>query len=126
MILLRLSALVLGAGFQMQPQTAPAPPPTSVTEVMAMTSLKPEVAVPDVMKLVREEVRAVVQLYLDGKIERLYTRSDGKGAVLILRCKTADEAKEILAGLPMVKAGYLNVEYIPLGPFSGLRVLIKP
>ncbi len=58
------------------------------------------------------------QLYLDGKIEQWYTRSDGKGAVLFLRCKTVDEAKAIFAELPVVKAGYLDVEYIPVGPFS--------
>jgi hypothetical protein len=126
MILLSLSALVLGAGLQMQPQTPPAPAPAPVTEVMAMTTLKPGVALPDVMKLVQEEVRVAVQLYLDGKIDQWYTRSDGKGAVLFLRCKTAEEAKALLAGLPLVKAGYLDVEYIPVGPFSGLRFLTRP
>jgi hypothetical protein len=47
-----------------------------------MTSLKPEIARPDVMRLVQEEVRVAVQLYLEGKIDQWYTRSDGKGAVL--------------------------------------------
>jgi len=128
MILLSLSALMLGAGLQMQPQTAaaPAPAPAPVAEVMAMTRLKPGIALPDVMKLVPDEVRVAVQLYLDGKIDQWYTRSDGKGAVLFLRCKTADEAKAVLADLPLVKAGYIEVEYIPVGPFTGLRILTTP
>jgi hypothetical protein len=37
---------------------------------MAMTSLKPEIALPDVRKLMQEEVRSAVQLYLEGKIDR--------------------------------------------------------
>jgi len=127
MILLRLSVFMLGAGMQMQPQSTPvAPAPAPVTEVMAMTSLKPGVALPDVMKLVQEEVRVAVQLYLEGKVERWYTRGDGKGAVLFLRCRTAEEGRVIMADLPLVKAGYLNVEYIPVGPFSGLRNLVRP
>lgn len=127
MILLRLSVFMLGAGIQMQPQsTAVAPAPAPVTEVMAMTSLKPGVALPDVMKLVQEEVRVAVQLYLEGKVDRWYTRGDGKGAVLFLRCRTAEEGSMIMADLPLVKAGYLNVEYIPVGPFSGLRNLVRP
>jgi hypothetical protein len=128
MILAGLSALVLGVGLQMQPQTAstPAPAPAPVTEIMAMTRLKPGVALPDVMKLVQEEVRVAVQLYLDGKIGQWYTRSDGKGAVLFLRCGTVDEARALLAALPLVKAGYIDVEYIPVGPFSGLRFLTRP
>jgi hypothetical protein len=91
-----------------------------------MTSLKPGVAISEVMKLMQDEVSTAVQLYLDGKVEQWYTRTDGKGAVLVLRCKTADEARAILAALPFVKAGYLNVEYIPLGPFTGLRNLTRP
>jgi hypothetical protein len=128
MILLRLAALVLGAGLQMQPQAASAPAtvPAPVTEVMVMTTRKREVAVADVTKLAQEEVRVAVQLYLDGKIDRWYTRSDGKGAVLFLHCKTVDEAKALLSELPMVKAGYLDLEYIPVGPFSGLRFLTRP
>jgi hypothetical protein len=128
MVLLGLSALVLGVGLQIQPQTAPVPAtaPPPVIEVIAMTRLKPGVALPDVMKLVQEEVRVAVQLYLDGKIDQWYTRGDGKGAVLMLRCKTTDEARTVLADLPLVKAGYLDVEYIPVGPFSGLRNLIRP
>jgi hypothetical protein len=129
MILLRLSALVLGVGLQMQPQIAPAPTPAPVpvtTEVIAMTRLKPEVPLPDVVKLVQEEVRAAVELYLDGKIDQWYTRSDGKGAVLFLRCKTVDEAKAVLAVLPLVKAGYIDVEYIPVGPFARLSNLTRP
>jgi hypothetical protein len=128
MILLSLSALVLGAGLQMQPQTTPTPTPAPApaTEVIAMTSLKPGVALPDVMKLVQEEVHVAVQLYLDGKIDQWYTRSDGKGAVLFLHCNTVDQAKAILAGLPLLKAGYIDVEYIPVGPFSGLRFVTRP
>jgi hypothetical protein len=94
--------------------------------MMVMTRLKPGVAIPDLMKLVPEEVRVAVQLYLDGKVDQWYTRGDGKGAVLFLRCKTPDEARAVLADLPLVKAGYLDVEYIPVGPFSGLRNLIRP
>ena len=94
--------------------------------MMAMTSLKPGIAIPDVTKLRDDEVRTAVRLYLEGKIDQWFTRTDGKGAVLLLHCKTADEAKAIIAELPMVKAGYLNVEYIPLGPFMGLRNLTSP
>jgi hypothetical protein len=127
MILAGVFAVVLGAGPQMQPQTAP--PPTTgastVTQVMVMTSRKAGVATQDVSKLAPDEVRVAVQLYLDGKIDQWYTRSDGKGAVIFLRCTTVDQAKAIISSLPLAKAGYLDVEYIPVGPFSGLRVLSR-
>jgi len=129
MILLSLAVLLLGAGVHGQAQvaaSAPAPPPTPVTEVMAMASVKPGGAVADVVKLVPEEVRGVSQLYMDGKIEQWYTRGDGKGQIFFLRAKTVDDAKAIFAELPMVKAGYVDVEYIPVGPYSPVRLLTRP
>ncbi len=126
MILLSLFVVVLGAGVHGQAQAAAsAPAPAPVTEVMAMASVKPGVALPDVMKLVPEEVRGVAQLYMNGKIEQWYTRGDGKGQIFFLRAKTIDEAKAIFADLPAVKAGYVVVEYIPVGPYSPLRFLMR-
>lgn len=125
MILLSLF-VVLGAGVHGQAQAAAsAPAPAPVTEVMAMASVKPGVALPDVMKLVPEEVRGVAQLYMDGKIQQWYTRGDGKGQIFFLRAKTVDEAKAIFADLPMVKAGFVVVEYIPVGPYSPVRNLTR-
>ena len=129
MILLSLSVLLFGAGLHGQTQAAappPPPPPTPVTEVMVMASVKPGVAVADVMKLVPEEVRGVSQLYMDGKIEQWYTRGDGKGQIFFLRAKSVDEATAIFAELPMVKAGYVAVDYIPVGPYSPVRLLTRP
>jgi hypothetical protein len=127
MMLLSLFVLLLGAGIHGQAQAAvPAPAPAPVTEVMAMTSVKPGVAISDVMKLVPDEVRAVAQLYMDGKIEQWYTRGDGKGQIFFLHAKTVDEAKAIFADLPVVKAGYIVVEYIPVGPYSPVRFLTRP
>src|SRR5579871_4934145 len=93
---------------------------------MAMSSVKPGVAISDVMKLVPDEVRAVAQLYMDGKIQQWYTRGDGKGQIFFLRAKTIDETKAIFAVLPAVKAGYVVVEYIPVGPYSPVRFLTRP
>ena len=127
MILLSLSVLLFGAGLHGQTQAAAASAPAApVTEVMVMASVKPGVAVADVMKLVPEEVRGVSQLYMDGKIEQWYTRGDGKGQIFFLRAKSVDEATAIFAELPMVKAGYVAVDYIPVGPYSPVRLLTRP
>jgi hypothetical protein len=127
MLLLHLLPLVLGAGLYAQPQaTVSAPMPVTVTEVMVMLKVKPEVARPDLMKVMPEEVRETVLLYLDGKIDQWYARGDGAGVVFFLRCKTAEEAKAIMEGLPLHKAGYVDLEYIPVGPLSPLRLLTKP
>ena len=83
----------------------PAPPPVPVTDVMVMLTRKPGVSMPDLMKVLPEEARETMLLYLDGKIDQWYSRADGKGVVFFLRCTTVEEAKAIMGGLPLDKAG---------------------
>lgn len=121
MLLHTLSALAIGVGLQVQ---AAAPPPVNVTEVMAMLTVKPGITRSDVMKVMPEEMRETAGLYLEGKIEQWYSRGDGRGVVFFLRCRTVDEAKEIMDGLPLHKAGYVDVDYVPVGPLVPLRFLM--
>jgi hypothetical protein len=126
MSLLSLSALVLGVGMQAQGAAVPAPPPVPVTNVMVLLTRKPSVSMPDLMKVLPEEARETMLLYLDGKIDQWYSRADGKGVVFFLRCSTVEEAKTIMGSLPLDKAGMIDLEFIPVGPLSPMRLLTKP
>jgi hypothetical protein len=125
MFLMSLSALILGAGLHAQAQAA-TPPPTPVTDVMVMLSRKQGVATAELMKVLPEEARETMLLYLDGKIDHWYSRADGKGVVFFLRCTTIDEAKAIMGSLPLDKAGMVELEFIPVGPLAPMRLLTKP
>ncbi len=61
------------------------------------------------------EVRETVELYLDGKIQQWYARGDGKGVVFLMNCKTVDEAKAVLEGLPLAKEHYVTFDYNAAG-----------
>jgi hypothetical protein len=128
MSLLSLSALVLGVGMQAQAQSAavPAPPPVPVTDVMVLLTRKPSVSMPDLMKVLPEEARETMLLYLNGKIDQWYSRADGKGVVFFLRCQTVEEAKAMMGALPLDKAGMVDLEFIPVGPLAPMRLLTKP
>ncbi|MBI3490577.1 MAG: hypothetical protein HY047_02080 [Acidobacteria bacterium] len=76
------------------------------------------------MKVMPNEVRDTVKLYLDGKIQQWYARSDGRGVVFILNCATVAEAKALMDGLPLAKANLVTFDYIALGPLTPLRMLI--
>jgi hypothetical protein len=110
-------------GSQQTPQAQSAPVPV-VTAVMVMLSVKPGVAREDVMKVMPQEVRETVKLYLDGKIEQWYSRGDGRGVVFFVRAKTVEEAKGIMGGLPLHATGYMEEEYVPVGPLMPLRFLV--
>jgi hypothetical protein len=125
MFLHSLSALVLSAGLHTQAQAAAPLPPVPVTDVMVLLSRKPSVTTADLMKVLPEEARETMLLYLNGKIEQWYSRADGKGVVFFLRCNTVEEAKSIMGSLPLDKAGYVDLEFIPVGPLAPMLLLTK-
>jgi hypothetical protein len=76
------------------------------------------------MAIMPAEIRATVQLYLDGKIREWYAREDGRGAVFLLNTKDVAEATSIMDSLPLAKEDMLDHEYIPVGPLMPLRLLL--
>jgi len=71
----------------------------------------------------KAEARRVWELYQSGSIRELYFRADRSDAVLILECKDVREAKEMLDSLPLVQAGLISFEIIPLIPYPGFARL---
>jgi predicted aconitase with swiveling domain len=45
-------------------------------------------------------------------------RGDRPGAVVILECRDIDDAKTIMAELPLVKEKFIEFDFIPLSPFT--------
>ena len=121
-----LATLLAAAAFSASSAGAqpPAPPPT--TAVLVNLTVKPDVDRAQLTKTMPDEVRATVQLYLDGKIQQWYARADGRGVMFILNVTTTAAAKALMDELPLSKANLANYEYIALGPLSPLRVLLGP
>lgn len=106
------------------PLAAQAPSAAPTSAVMISLTVKPDVERAQVMKVMPEEIRATVKLYLDGKIQQWYSRSDGRGVMFILNCSSVPEAKDIMDALPLSKANLVNLEFTALGPLTPLRLLL--
>jgi len=104
--------------------SAQVPFATKTTEVMVLVAAKPGIRREQIIKLAQEEVRATVRLYLDGKISQWYSRSDGKGIILIVKAKSVAEAQAITESLPLSKANLVDHEFTELGPLGPLHNLI--
>jgi hypothetical protein len=107
---------------QSQAQTQTSAPTT--TGVFALLKAKPGVTRERVMAIMPAEIRATVQLYLDGKIREWYSREDGRGGIFLLNTRDVVEAEAIMESLPLAKEGMLDHEYIPVGPLMPLRLLM--
>ena len=103
---------------------APPPPAAPTTGVLAILSVKADVQRADITKVLPNEVRETVRLYLDGKISQWFGRSDGRGVVFIINSTSVADAKAITDTLPLVKANLATFEFMALGPLTPLRALI--
>jgi hypothetical protein len=81
------------------------------TGVFALLKVKPGVTRERVMAIMPIEIRATVQLYLDGKIRVWYSREDGGGGVFLLNTRDVAEAKSVMETLPLAREGMLDHEY---------------
>ena len=106
--------------FHAQTQTST----STTTGVFALLKAKPGVTRERVMAIMPAEIRATVQLYLDGKIREWHSREDGRGSVFLLNARDVAEAESIMESLPLAKANMLDHEYIPVGPLMPLRLLL--
>jgi hypothetical protein len=99
--------------------------PLPVTAILTTLTIKKDVDRVEVKKILPTEVRATVKLYLAGKIQQWWARTDGTGVVFIMNCSNVDEAKELMNTLPLAKANLADFEYTALGPLNHLRLLVE-
>jgi hypothetical protein len=96
------------------------------TAVLVILTPRKGVTPDQIMAVIPAEIRATVNLYLDGKIREWYSRGDGKGVIFLVEAKTEDEARAIMETLPLAKEQLMDHEYIPVGPLMPLKALGGP
>ena len=94
-------------------------------KLLSTLRLKQNVRPDDVEGLVVAETQAVWQRYVDGRIRELYGLPGGPGAVFILEYESLDAALQDLGDLPLVQAGYVDVDLVELRPFTSWQSLFK-
>ena len=128
MLPLVLSAYPSAAVAQSQSSSAAPPadaPSPKTTEVVVILTARQGVTRQQIMNIMPAEILATVKLYLDGKIRQWYSRSDGKGVILLIDAKTVEEAHAVIDSMPMSEENLVDHEYIPVGPLMPLSTLIR-
>jgi muconolactone delta-isomerase len=74
----------------------------------------------------KAEAARAWELYQAGAIREMYFRDDQPTAVLVLECADAAEANDVLKTLPLVKAGLITFDVIPLKAYPGFARLFAP
>jgi muconolactone delta-isomerase len=68
------------------------------------------------------EARRAWDLHQAGLIRELYFHANESMAVLVLECTNLAEADAALASLPMVSAGLIEFEVVPLRAYPGFAL----
>jgi muconolactone delta-isomerase len=71
------------------------------------------------------EARRAWELYQSGVIRELYFRADETIAVLMLECDSVAEAQAALDSLPLVQAGLITFDLMPLRAYPGFARLFE-
>jgi hypothetical protein len=94
--------------------------------ILVLPKLHPGVSVEELQPHVTAEIQAVWQLYAQGICRELYARADRPGGtVLVVEAPTVEAAQEAIATLPLVERHLLDLDLIPLAPFTQLTRLFQ-
>ena len=66
------------------------------------------------------EAKKVLQFMAEDFFREVYSRADGKGAVMIVEAPGVETVEERLKELPFVQNGLLDFEIYPLVPYRGI------
>lgn len=92
-------------------------------QFLVLANVREGVPNEQVASLAKEEAKVVWGLYVLGRVRSAHYRADIPGAVLMLEATDLSEATRAVASLPMVQAGLLRTEILPLEPYTGFEVL---
>jgi muconolactone delta-isomerase len=92
-------------------------------KILALEREKPNVTPGQFSPHLRAEAARVWELQQSGVLREIYFSQDRREAVLILECVDGAEAQQVLNTLPLVKAGLITFEIIPLVPYTGFARL---
>ena len=95
-------------------------------KILVLDRPGPQTTLERITPLLTEETLHLWQSYSSDVVREMYYRRDRMGVVLVLECESLEAAQRHMSEFPLAKAGLLDFELIPLGPFAGLSVLFGP
>ena len=84
---------------------------------IAIAHRRPEFSPDDFVPHLKAESERALHMLADGKVRDIYSRADGKGAVLMLEAADEAEARSLMDSLPLVQKGMLEVDIYGIAPY---------
>ena len=92
-------------------------------KILALERELPGATAEQFRPLLKDEARRLWELTQAGVLREAYFHAERHTAVLVLECADADEARRTLDTLPLVRAGLIAFDILPLIPYDGFARL---
>lgn len=89
-------------------------------KIVAIATRKADAKAEEFAPHLDAEVGAALAMYRDEVVREIYSRADGKGAVIVLECDDEAQARKLLGTLPLAKAGLLTFDIYGTKPYRGI------
>ena len=94
-------------------------------KIVAIATRKQDAKPEDFAPHLEAEVNVALTFYRDEFVREIYSRTDGKGAVIVFECSDVAHAERLFAQLPLFKAGLLSAEFYGVKPYRGIVQHVK-
>ena len=94
-------------------------------KIFAIEKERPGVTPDRYQPYLRPEAAKVWELYQNGHVREAYFNAEKHTAVLVLECSDLQEANNLLQTLPLVEAGLITFDLLPLVPYDGFVRLFE-
>jgi len=74
----------------------------------------------EIAKHLPAEAKKALQMFAADVVREIYSREDGKGAVLVMEAENEDAARAELAALPLAQQGMISFDIYPVKPYRGI------
>lgn len=92
-------------------------------QVLVLAQLVEGIPEERLVPLGKEEALKAWEFYAAGLLRWVASRTDKRGIVAIFEAGDTEEVRKAVESMPMVKAGFIAAELIPLAPYVGFERL---
>jgi hypothetical protein len=93
-------------------------------QILAVSKMKEDADRSKMGPHLSNEIKHTLEAYLDGHIRNFWFKAEEMGIVLLLESADKEEAQRVLGEMPLVVAGFIEFDVIPLLPLMPLGMLI--
>jgi len=95
-------------------------------KILFKTRRLPGVTTEQIVTLRLQEATAVWKLLAAGTLREIWFSPDGPAVFGTLECDSLDDAKAVMAALPMPAAGLIDFDFHRLLPYDQFGLLFRP